>query len=98
MLFKAFIKGNKRKLLAEVDIPVERALDWLRDNKMGLIEDFDEINYNKEELENVRDFGSKDRTELDIAVDPAGEVPEDTYRELFGTLGRHTEPDSERDN
>ena len=98
MLFKGFVKFNVRKNLCEIDIPVDRAIDFLKENKYNIIEDEDGETYTQEELENVKSFGSKDRTEFDKSVDPKGTIPEDSYRKLFGTLGDNSESSSERDN
>lgn len=98
MLFKAYVRPIKRIILCEEEIDINRALDFLADNAAGIIKDYNDVKYTKEELENVRDFGSKDRTQLDIVIDSPGEVPKDSYRELFGTLGNNTESNSKRDN
>ena len=98
MLFKGFVRFNVRKVICEIDIPVKRAIDFLKESIYHTIEDSDGVTYNLEELENVKSFGSKDRTQLDITIDPIGEVSKDSYRKLFGTLGNNSEQSSERDN
>lgn len=98
MFFKGYVKYNIRTVLCEVDIPVERAIDFLKENTHNFITNEDGLKYNLEELKNVKSFGSKDRVKFDNTLDPIGAVHEDSYRKLFGTLGYNTEPGSERDN
>jgi len=98
MLFIGYVKPSKRKIICERDATVERALDFLKENKDAIIEDSDGNNYTEEELENVKSFGSKSRVELDIATDPRGTVPESSYRELFSTLGDNTKSSPECDS
>lgn len=75
-----------------MEIPLWRAIDFLKENpKYGIIEDYDGTAYTKEELEHVKNFGSNISLESDFDSAPAGEIPESSYRELFGTLGDNTE-------
>ena len=90
-MFKGYVQPNKRRILCEVDIDVKRALDFLNEVRHGIITDNNDEEYTQEELENVKSFGSKSRIEHDNTVSPVGEIPEDSYRELFGTLGHNTE-------
>jgi hypothetical protein len=81
-----------KKVCAEQDIPVNRAIDFLEENpEYGIIESEDGTPLTKEELEHVKSFGPDVRIGSDYTDAPIGEVPEDSYRELFGTLGDNTE-------
>lgn len=81
-LYKGFIRQRVRKVTAEVDIPVGRAIQFLKENKDGIIEDYSGVAYTLEELEDVKSFGSKPRIEPDNTVTSFGSFFEDTSGEL----------------
>lgn len=81
-LYKGFIRQRVRRVLAEVDIPLERAIDFLEQNKYGVIFDSSNNEISLEELYNVKDFGRKNRIESDLDDTSSGEVHEDSDREL----------------
>lgn len=92
VLYKGFIKLRVKKVTAEVDIPLRRAIDFLEENpNFGIIEDENGKPLTLEELKHVKNFGPDVRIGSDYTDAPEGEVPEDSYRELFGTLGDNTE-------
>ena len=97
--YKAFIRLNVRKVIAEKDIDKQRAIDFLTENPdTGVIEDYNGKEYKLEELLNVKNIGSENRDELDRVYASGRTVSEDTYRELFAAIEHRTESSSERDN
>lgn len=98
-LYKAYIRLHKnRSVLAEADIPLERAIDFLKENpKNGVIvQGKREIKL--EELDNAQNFRSEDKPRLDNPVTGGGEISEDSDRELFESFVSDSESSPECDN
>ena len=98
MLYTAYVKANKRKLICEMEITLDRAIDFLKETKYGLIIDDENLELTLEELENVKNIRSLPGIgEGDFSIS-GGEVPEDTHRELLKSLRNYSESSTERDN
>jgi hypothetical protein len=82
-LYKGFIKQRVRKVTAEIDIPLGRAIQFLKENKQGIIEDYSGTAYTLEELEDVKSFGSKPRIEPSNRPASLGALFENPDSKLF---------------
>lgn len=90
-LYKGYIRQHVRRVLAEADIPLERAIDFLKENpKTGVIV-LGTKELTLEELQNVKDFRSEDRSRPDNEPSSGREVSEDSDRELFESFIDNTE-------
>jgi len=96
--YKAYVKANKRKLVCEIEIGLERAIDFLKETKKGIIEDDDGLQYTLEELKDVKNIRSLPGIGASNLVTSREPVLEDSYRELFESIGDNTEPSTECDN
>jgi len=98
-MYKGFVKQHVRKAICEMDIPLKRAIDFLKENpKFGIVEDYSGISYTLEELENAKNFEPEFKPELDNTVTGGEPLFEDTYRELLGTLADNSKSSPECDN
>lgn len=97
-LYKAYVQPNKRRLLAENEITLKRAKDFLKETKDGLIVDSDGNEYKNIEELNAKDFRSLPGLGESDFPASGRKVHENSYRELFKTPRDNTEPSSERDN
>jgi len=98
-MYKAYIRANKRMIICESDITLDRALDFLEETNHGVIIDSStNKEYNKEELENVKNIRSLPGIGASDLPSSGGEVSEDPYRELFEFARDKTEPSTECDN
>jgi len=96
-MYNAYVRANKRKLICEQEIPLERAIDFLKETPHGLIIK-GEKEYTLEELKDVKNIRSLPGIRESDLVTSGTEVHEDPYRELFESVGSDTEPSSECDN
>ncbi len=97
-LFNAYIRLKVRKVIAEKDIPVDRALDFLEENpEYGVIARANK-EFTKEELLNVKDLGPELGDGPYYSVGTGKKISESTYRELFETTGYNPKSGPERDN
>lgn len=88
-----------RKVIAEKDIPLERAIDFLKENKKyGIVLDSTGTELKLEELEDVKDFGSNPGSEPNSEPSRGREISEDTYSELLEIIRDKTEPSPECDS
>lgn len=98
-LYKGYIRYNpNRAVLAEADIPLERAIDFLKENpKRGVIVQ-GRRELQLEELQNAQNFRSEDKPRFDNPITGGGEVSEDSNRELFESFISDPESSPECDN
>ena len=88
-----------RRVIAEKDIPLERAVDFLKENPdTGVICDSKDNEITLEELTNVESIGSESGTGQDNEFAGGRKISESSYSELFETVGYNSESSSERDN
>ena len=98
-MYKAFIRLKVRKVIAERDIPVERAIDFLKENPdYGVVEDDNGSELSLEELEHVKSFGSIARAGLDSRFTSDGPVSESTDFTVSESIGDNSESSTECDN
>ena len=98
-MFKGYVRANKRKILAESGITLDRAIDFLSEVKDSLIIDEDGREYTqKEELEYVKSLRSLPGIGESEPVISGGSVYEDPNRELFESARDNTKPSTECDN
>lgn len=90
-LYSAFVKANKRELMVETDIPLARAIDFLKETPRGIIKDYDGITYTQEELENVKSVRPEPRDKRDSYFASGDSVPESSDRELSLPSWHNTE-------
>lgn len=98
--FNAFVRTRTRDVLAEKEISLARAIDFLKETENGVcinIETLQEYQH-KEELENVKSVRSKSKSGTDHFAASRSKVHEDSYRELFETARNNTESSSKRNN
>jgi len=96
-MYNAYVKANKRKLVCEREITLGRAIDFLVETKNGIISD-GKKEYTIEELKNVKSIRSLPGIESSDFVASREPIPEDSYRELFESVGGDSEPSTECDN
>lgn len=84
-LYKAYVRERIRVVLAEADIPLWRAIEFLNECSNGVIISSDGVEHTKEELQNVKDFGSKSGTKSYSPAPSDGALFEDTDSELSGS-------------
>jgi hypothetical protein len=78
-----------RKVIAEKDIPIERAIRFLKENpKFGVIIDNNLNEVSLEELENAKDFRPEIRIGSDNNSTAGREVSESSDRELIEAFNR----------
>jgi hypothetical protein len=98
-MYNAYVRANKRKIIAEEGITYERALDFLSETNNALVIDASGKEYiAKEELEYAKSVRSLPGTGADSFVTSRREVHEDPHRELLEALRDKTESSSKRDN
>ncbi|MEE9580589.1 MAG: hypothetical protein V3V74_04655 [Nitrosomonadaceae bacterium] len=83
MLYKCYVKNKVREVIVAQDMPIKSALDFLRDYKNGVVRDSSGSLYTREELLNVKSFGSKSRTRPDNPSTSGGKVSKGTNTELL---------------
>ena len=98
MMYKGYVRQRVRKVLAEVDIPLERAIDFLKETQYGVVFDENNNEVTLEELENAKDFGRKDRAGSYNTDASDEQISESSDRELFRTFTDKTKPSSDGDN
>ena len=97
--YTAYVKANKRRIIAEKDINYKRALDFLKETKHALVVDKSGREFtSKEELEYVKSIGSLPGIGADSIPASRREVHEDSHRELLETLRDYTKSSPERDS
>jgi len=98
-MYNAFIRLKVRKVIAEKDIPLQRAIDFLKENKKyGVVLDSVGNELKLEELKDAKDFGSNDSIESDNTDERGRTLSESSYREILGIIEDKAKPSSERDN
>ena len=102
MLYKGLIRANKRTIVAEMDIPIKRAIDFLKATPSSIIQDESGKEYTLEELIRERDNVKSVRPTVGIKrnseVTGVGSFFEDTDRELPRPTWDRTESRTKRDN
>jgi hypothetical protein len=96
-MYIGYVKANKRKIICEKDIGLDRAIDFLKETRFGLISD-GKKEYTLKELEHVKDLRSLPGTgpgDLPTSGEP---VHEDTHRELLKSLRDYSESSPKCDN
>lgn len=88
---KAYIQANVRRILCEEDITLERAMDFLDENRDGIIILHGQEITTKEELEYVKSIRSLTGDREDSSISSGGEIYEDPSRELPRPFGNHSE-------
>jgi len=96
--YTAYVRANKRKLIAEKEITLERAIDFLKETKYGVIIGDSGKEYTIEELKDVKNIRSLPGIGPSDFVTSGGEVPENPYRELLESARDNAEPSTECDN
>ncbi len=97
MLYLAYVQPMKRRVLAEADIPLERAIDFLNETPSGVISDGTR-DYTREELENVKSFGTKTGNREDSPAPRRESLFEDPDRELPEFVRDNSKSRSKRNN
>jgi hypothetical protein len=95
--YTGYIQANKRRIICEEGITLERAIDFLAETKHGVIYDASNNKLTKEELEHVKSVRSLPRTGKDSPAASGRKVHEDTGGELFSFAGDNTGSSSKRD-
>ena len=97
MLYKAIVRGTKRQITCEVDITLERAIDFLNETPKGLITDG--VSYfTKEELINVKSIRSLPGIRKSDISTSFGTLHENSNRELSSPAGSDSKSSTKRDN
>jgi hypothetical protein len=96
--YNAFVQPNKRRVICEKDITLDRAIDFLNETKNGVILDANDRYYTKEELEYAKSLRSLPGIGKDSFVGSVKTVHEDTDRKLPDFTRYYTESSSERDS
>jgi hypothetical protein len=97
LMYSAYVQPSKRKILCEDEITLDRALDFLKEFKDGVIYEGD-VEKTKEELKHAKSLRSLPGIGEDSFTSGRRKVHEDTDRELFDFTGDNTESSSERDS
>ena len=93
-LYKAYVKGRRKyssEVLAEIDIPASRALDFLDECQFGVIRDSSNNIITREELENAKNISTERIPGSDNGDSSFGEVYEGSGGELPYLIGDNTE-------
>jgi hypothetical protein len=99
MMYTAYVRANKRKVICEEEIPLERALDFLEETRNGLVIDSSGNEYVKEELkDHAESIRSKSGDRKNSEFTGIGKVHEDPDPELPEFAKYYTESSSERDS
>jgi len=96
--YNAYLRANKRMIICESGISLDRALDFLSETKHGIITDTNGKELTKEELENAKSIRSLPGIGEADLVASGTTVHEDSYRELFEFARDNTKPGSKRDS
>lgn len=90
-MYKAYIRLKVRKVIAEKDIDLERAINFLKENpKYGVIEE-DGVGKTLEELQDAKNIGSSTGLEPDNTSARGESLSEGSNPELFGAFTDNTE-------
>lgn len=95
--YKACVRANKRTITCEVDITLDRAIDFLDETKDGIIF-CDNKELTKEELEYAKSIRSLPGIGEDNVTTSGESLHEDSYRELFEAARYNAESGTECDN
>jgi hypothetical protein len=99
MMYDAYVRVNKRRVICEREIDKQRALDFLVEVKHGLVIREDGFEFIKEELKYyVESFRPNSGVGEDSESSGGGSIHEDSDSELFDLTKYYTKPSSERDN
>jgi len=94
MLYTCYVKNKVREVIVAQDMPIKSALDFLRDYKNGVVRDSSGSLYTREELLNVKSFGSKSRIKPHSGTIGVEKISKGTNTELLKVtdgLGKQTD-------
>ena len=91
MLYSGYIKQNVRKVIAEKDIPLDRAINFLLENKFGVILDSQYRVCTLEELEDVKSISTRAGSGEDSGFKFGDEIPEGANTEVSWFTRDNTE-------
>lgn len=98
MKYNAYVQQRVRKVIAYRDIDLEDAIQFLIENKYGVIDDQNGTSCTLEELKNVKNIGPEFGAGPDYTITSGEQVPEDSYRELSRTAPDNPESSPDGDN
>ena len=90
-MYKCYVRQRVREVLAEMDVPASRAIDFLEECEYGIVRDSDGRETTIEELQNVKSVKPDLGTGLSDGDSSGREVPKDPYSELFEFTRDNTE-------
>jgi len=89
--YKGYIKPSRRKILVVEDLTLDAAIKLFTSMRDVIIVDYDNKEYTKEELKNVKNIRSLPGTGADSQFASGEPVSKDTDRELFSFNRDNTE-------